>query len=112
MVAALWPCAYVIQVGDSRCYRLRDGRLERMTQDQTLAQALVERGALTETEARRSPLQAVPASALGGREPAPRSPGTDCRRGHVVLLCSDGPTLPVQDAEIEAEPLAIRAAPP
>jgi len=37
MVTVLWPRAYVIQVGDSRCYRLRDGRLERMTQDQTMA---------------------------------------------------------------------------
>ena len=110
MVAALWPCAYVIQVGDSRCYRLRDGRLERMTQDQTLAQALVERGALTETEARHSPLQAVLASALGGREATPRIHATDCRWDDVVLLCTDGLTRHVQDSEIEAELLAIRSA--
>ncbi len=100
----------MIQVGDSRCYRLRDGRLERMTQDQTLAQALVERGALTETEARHSPLQAVLASALGGREATPRIHATDCRWDDIVLLCTDGLTRHVQDSEIEAELLAIRSA--
>ena len=103
MVAALWPNAFVIQVGDSRCYRLRDGRLQRMTQDQTLAQALVEQGALTETEARRSPLHGVLASALGGRDMTPRIHATDCRWDDVVLLCTDGLTRHVTDEEIEAE---------
>ena len=81
-----------------------------MTQDQTLAQALVERGALTETEARHSPLQAVLASALGGREATPRIHATDCRWDDIVLLCTDGLTRHVQDSEIEAELLAIRSA--
>jgi len=103
MVAALWPNAFVIQVGDSRCYRLRDGRLQRITQDQTLAQALVEQGTLTETEARRSPLHGVLASALGGRDMTPRIHATDCRWDDVVLLCTDGLTRHVTDAEIEAE---------
>jgi len=110
MVAALWPRAYVIQVGDSRCYRLRDGRLERITQDQTVAQALVERGALSETEARRSPLRGVLASALGGPEATPHIHATDCRWDDVVLLCTDGLTRHVTDKEIEAELRAIRTA--
>jgi PPM family protein phosphatase len=103
MVAALWPHAYVIQVGDSRCYRLRDRRLERMTQDQTLAQALLEKGALRASEAQQSPLRGVLASALGGREATPSIYGTDCRWDDVVLLCTDGLTRHVSDAEIEAE---------
>jgi serine/threonine protein phosphatase PrpC len=103
MVATLWPHAYVIQVGDSRCYRLRDGRLERMTDDQTMAQALLERGALRDSEARRSPLRGVLASALGGPEVTPRIYSTDCRWDDVVLLCSDGLTRHVSDAEIEGE---------
>jgi protein phosphatase len=108
MVAVLWPHAYVIQVGDSRCYRLRDGRLSRVTQDQTLAEALVERGALRESEARRSPLRGVLASALGGPEATPQIYATDCRWDDVVLLCSDGLTRHVRDEEIEAELLATR----
>jgi serine/threonine protein phosphatase PrpC len=107
MVATLWPHAYVIQVGDSRCYRLRDGRLERMTDDQTMAQALLERGALRDSEARRSPLRGVLASALGGPEVTPRIYSTDCRWDDVVLLCSDGLTRHVADQEIEAELRAI-----
>ena len=107
MVAALWPHAYVIQVGDSRCYRLRDGRLERVTEDQTMAQALVARGALRDSEARRSPLRGVLASALGGPEATPSIYATDCRWDDVVLLCSDGLTRHVSDQEIEAELLAI-----
>ena len=54
MLAALWPHAYVIQGGDSRCSRLRDGRLARGTQDPTPVAELVERGALRGAEARRS----------------------------------------------------------
>jgi len=107
MVAALWPHAYVIQVGDSRCYRLREGRLQRMTEDQTLAQALVEKGALRPSEAQQSPLHGVLASALGGREMTPRIHATDSRWDDVVLLCTDGLTRHVRDEEIESELLAI-----
>jgi protein phosphatase len=103
MVAALWPHAYIIQVGDSRCYRLRDGKLERMTRDQTLAQALLDKGALRASEAQRSPLSGVLASALGGREATPTIHATDCRWDDVVLLCTDGLTRHVRDEEIEAE---------
>lgn len=110
MVAALWPRAYVIQVGDSRCYRLREGRLQRITRDQTVAQALVEQGALSETEASRSPLRGVLASALGGPEATPQIHATDCRWDDVVLLCTDGLSRHVTDAEIEAELRSIRTA--
>jgi len=110
MVAVLWPQAYVVQVGDSRCYRLREGRLERITEDQSLTQALVAQGALTETEARRSPFQGVLASALGGREATPQIHMTDCRWDDVVLLCTDGLTRHVEDAEIEAELLSMATA--
>lgn len=103
MVAVLWPHAYVIQVGDSRCYRLRDGRLERVTDDQTMAQALLERGALRQSEAQQSPLRSVLASALGGPALTPRISHTDCRWDDVVLLCTDGLTRHVRDEEIETE---------
>jgi PPM family protein phosphatase len=39
-------------IGDSRTYLLRDEQLRRMTRDDSLVQALIERGALTEAEAR------------------------------------------------------------
>ena len=110
MVAALWPRAYLVQVGDSRCYRLRKGKLELMSKDQTVAQALVDSGALTQTEARRSPLQGVLASALGGREASPMTRTTEIRWDDVMLLCTDGLTKHVTDAEIETELGQIRSA--
>lgn len=103
MVAVLWPRAYLVQVGDSRCYRLRDRRLERISRDQTIAQDLIESGALTQTEAHRSPLSSVLASALGGREAIPQTTASDARWDDVMLLCSDGLTRHVSDAELERE---------
>jgi protein phosphatase len=101
--------ASIAHVGDSRCYRLRDGRLERMSKDQTIAQELVETGALTETEAHRSPFRSVLASALGGREALPQTTATDCRWDDVLLVCSDGLTRHVSDAELEAELRQVRS---
>jgi protein phosphatase len=103
MVAVLWPRAYLVQVGDSRCYRLRDGRLERMSKDQTVAQALVDAGALNPDDAERSPLSNVLSSAIGGPEAIPMTASTDCCWDDVLLLCTDGLTKHVSDAEIESE---------
>jgi serine/threonine protein phosphatase PrpC len=108
MVAALWPRAYLVQVGDSRCYRMRDGQLELMSKDQTVVQALVDSGALSETEARRSPFSGVLASALGGSQASPQTRTVEIRWGDVMLLCTDGLTKHVTDAEIEAELRQIR----
>ena len=110
LVAAVWPRAYLVQVGDSRCYRLRGDKLERMSQDQTMAQALVEQGALTAADAERSPLRNLLASALGGTEARPMISATDIRWGDVMLICTDGLTKHVPEAEIEAELRAIQSA--
>jgi serine/threonine protein phosphatase PrpC len=110
MVATLWPYAYLVQVGDSRCYRVRDRRLQQMSTDQTVAQALVDSGALTQTEAHRSPFHGVLASALGGNEATPLTQTADIRWDDVMLLCTDGLTKHVSDEEIEAELLQIRSA--
>jgi len=109
MVAAVWPRAYLVQVGDSRCYRLRDGTLERMSQDQTMAQALVEQGALSPSDAEHSPLRNLLASALGGTEARPVTAATDIRWDDVMLMCTDGLTKHVPEPEIEAELRATTA---
>jgi serine/threonine protein phosphatase PrpC len=103
MVAVLWPRAYLVQVGDSRCYRLRGGKLERISRDQTVAQELLDSGALTETEAHRSPFKSVLASAVGGKDAVPETQASDCRWEDVMLLCSDGLTRHVTEDEIELE---------
>lgn len=103
LVIMVWPRAYVVQVGDSRCYRLRQGTIEMITRDQTVAEAMHEAGALTTTEAARSPMKHVLTSALGGSEDSKANPVTsvfDVDWGDVMLLCSDGLTGHVSDEEI------------
>jgi serine/threonine protein phosphatase PrpC len=102
MYAAFWPFAFVLHVGDSRLYRLRDGVLERLTTDQTVAQMMIDSGAMSADAAERSPLKHVLWSAVGSSEIVPEVVVTDCTRRGVVLLCTDGLTKHVTDAEIAA----------
>jgi serine/threonine protein phosphatase PrpC len=97
----MWPWLYVVQVGDSRCYVYADGTLRQITRDQTLAQDLVDRGILAKERAHASPLSHVLSSAIGAPEATPEVTRVDIReRGSVVLVCSDGLTKHVTDAEI------------
>jgi len=100
MYAAFWPRAFVLHVGDSRMYRLRDGVLERLTTDQTFAQMMVQAGALSPAGAQSSRLKHVLWSALGSEEIVPEVVITDCTRRGLVLLCTDGLTNHVSDDEI------------
>lgn len=102
MFASFWPRAFVVHVGDSRAYRYRDGKFERLTSDQTFAQMMVESGALSRASAEMSPLKHVLWSALGSSEAVPEVLVTDVTRRGVVLLCTDGLTGHVSDQEIEA----------
>jgi PPM family protein phosphatase len=97
----LWPQAYLLQVGDSRCYIFRDGTLTQITRDQTWAQDLVDSGALTQTMAHKSRWASVLSSAIGGGETAPVVTRMERDWGTVVLLCSDGLTKHVPDERIK-----------
>ena len=91
----------VANVGDSRTYLYRDGELRRLTRDQSLVQALIDRGALTEDEAKRHPQRSVVLEALdGGERPLPPIDSVDARDGDRLLLCSDGVSDYVSDEEI------------
>jgi len=96
----VWPYAYLLQVGDSRFYLYRDGALRQISRDQTLVQDLVDAGALTETQAQRSPLSNVLSSAIGGQEAMPVVTRMEQSWGTVGLLCSDGLTKHVSDEQI------------
>ncbi len=96
----LWPHAYLLQVGDSRCYIYRDGVLTQITRDQTMAQELVDSGVLTRTTAERSRWANVLSSAVGGEQAAPVVTRVVRDWGTVVLLCSDGLTKHVSDERI------------
>jgi protein phosphatase len=96
----VWPRAYLLQVGDSRCYMLRDGRLTQLSRDQTMAQELIDAGILGDADARRTRWASTLSSALGGRQTAPVVTRLDQQWGTVGLLCSDGLTAHVSDERI------------
>ncbi len=102
LLVSIWPLAWVVQVGDSRCYRLRRGRLEQLTRDQTLAQDLLDKGVIGTDTAQISPLRHVLSGAVGGREVEPIITSLRHEREDVILLCSDGLTRHVKDDEISS----------
>jgi protein phosphatase len=101
----LWPHAYLLQVGDSRCYVFRDGELTQISRDQTMAQDLIDTGVLTQQKAQATKWAHVLSSAIGGQEAEPVVSRIVRNWGTVVLLCSDGLTKHVTDERI-AERLA------
>lgn len=91
----------IANVGDSRTYLLRGEHLRRLTRDDSLVQALIDRGALSETAARQHPQRSVVLEALDGVErelPAVRA--IRARAGDRLLLCSDGVTDYLDDTEL------------
>ncbi|WP_153555371.1 PP2C family protein-serine/threonine phosphatase [Roseimaritima sediminicola] len=90
---ALWPKLYVLHAGDTRCYRIRDGQAQCLTQDHTLARQLVEQGGMRPEDEADSRWSNVLWNVLGGH-------GGHCitvdagvetlEDSDVILLCSDG----------------------
>ncbi len=82
---------FVAQVGDSRCYVLREGRLYQITRDQSLVNQLIEAGQLTEEEAETFEHNNIILQALGTAETVQVDlTFVDLCRGDTLLLCSDG----------------------
>jgi len=102
LVLLVWPRAYHIQVGDSRAYVRRGGRLQRLTRDQTLGEYMVSLGAWTDEQAARAPAAANLSSAIGGSELLPVVGLIDLTPGDTLLLCTDGLTKHVSDEQIDS----------
>ncbi len=96
----VWPAYYLLQVGDSRYYLLRDGVLTQHTRDQTMAQDLVDRGVLSASKAGQTPLANVLSSAIGADTTVPVVTRLPADWHNVHLICSDGLTKHVSDARI------------
>ena len=93
----------VSHVGDSRLYRLREGRLERLTEDHSLVEELVRQGRLSPEEAENHPQRSIITRALGPEPDVEVETFTDPGRdGDVYLLCSDGLSAMVSEDEIAA----------
>jgi PPM family protein phosphatase len=88
-------------VGDSRAYRLRDGRLEQLTRDHSLVEEMRRKGQITDAQAEDHPQRSIITRALGPEpqvevdvQTVPAAPGD------VFLLCSDGLTTMVDEERI------------
>ena len=93
----------VFNVGDSRCYLLRNGKLKQISQDHSLVEEQVRMGHMTKEEALHSPLRNVITRALGTQPSVePDLIPLEAEAGDIFLLCSDGLTGEVPDAQIES----------
>ncbi len=91
----------VAHVGDSRVYRLREGKLEQLTEDHSLLNDYIKMKRLSEEEIANFPHKNVIVRALGMKETVKVDTRLDPPQvGDVYLLCSDGLSGPVSDAEI------------
>ncbi len=95
--------AHLAHVGDSRIYRVRDGRAELLTRDHSEVAEMVKIGLLTPEGARHHPRRNVITQSVGGDlfvRPYTRREALQV--GDVFVLCTDGLWEPVEDAEIAA----------
>ena len=92
MAIVTWPIVQVVHVGDSRCYALRHGNLQLMTEDQTVGGRLYRAGVMTEAALERSPLRDILASSISGgeKDAKPQIAQWRLQPGDTLLLCTDG----------------------
>jgi len=93
MTYLVWPSLYVVHAGDSRCYLIRDGRVELLTTDHTMARRLVESGGMNPEDEATSRWSNVLWNVLGGKsqeEIKAEVRQVELRRGDHVMICTDG----------------------
>ncbi|MBQ8653958.1 MAG: Stp1/IreP family PP2C-type Ser/Thr phosphatase [Clostridia bacterium] len=105
-LTALWfseHYVYIAQVGDSRAYRMRKGKLEQLTQDHSLVAELVRAGVLTPEQAADHPMRNVITRAVGTEETVDVDVIVEEReKDDLWLVCSDGLYGMVEDSAMEA----------
>ena len=83
--------AYVTNIGDSRAYLFRGGKLKRITKDHTYVNELIDKGIITAKEAESHSQKNVITKALGAEPQAePDFYKVALERGDIMILCSDG----------------------
>lgn len=103
VVAALLHQGKLIyaSVGDSRIYRLREGKLEQLTEDHSWVGELRKRNLISSEDARHHPLRNIITRALGMEDTVMvDTNAADAKPGDVYVLCTDGLTDLVEDAAI------------
>ena len=94
--------AYVAQIGDSRAYLLRAGKIGQVTHDQSYVQMLVDAGVMTAAEAEASPRKNIILQVMGQETVRVALGRVSLNTGDRLLLCSDGLTNVVDDATVNA----------
>jgi PPM family protein phosphatase len=90
--------ALLAHIGDSRCYLLRQGRLECLTRDDTVVQNMLEDGSIRERDVPNVPFRNVLTRALGASDITPTFSELTLESGDQLLLCSDGLTDALDEA--------------
>jgi protein phosphatase len=106
IVAAVWrkgsDAMYVTSVGDSRAYLIRGNKIEQLTVDHSIAQALVEAKTISAAEARVHRYRNVLWKYLGSKEvgEGPEVKAVRIQAGDIFLLCTDGLSGVVSDEQL------------
>jgi serine/threonine protein phosphatase PrpC len=91
----------IAQVGDSRAYLLRQGKMTQLTTDQTMIQSLIDKGLMKPEDAETSPFRNILTQAMGHQEDvAITMSEIELRDRDCILICSDGLTNELTDDEI------------
>ena len=99
-VFAVESGVYIAHVGDSRVYRVRDKKLEQLTEDHSLLNDYIKMKRLTAEEIANFPHKNVIVRALGMKDTVKvDSRYEQPQENDVIMLCSDGLSGPVTDAE-------------
>ena len=94
---------YVVNVGDSRLYRLRKKRLTQLSHDHSYVNELIQRGQLDPDQAADHPDSAVITQYMGmEKKTRPHIRSFELLPGDRILLCTDGLTDMLPDAAIQA----------
>ena len=103
MVYIVWPRAFVVHVGDSRCYLLRDGQLQQLTADHTMGALLAESGQMSREQARHSPMGHALVNVLGGKtdELSVDVNKITLEVEDTLLLCTDGLYDMISDEDLQ-----------
>ncbi|HEX4652483.1 MAG TPA: protein phosphatase 2C domain-containing protein [Granulicella sp.] len=97
----IWGTMWLVNVGDSRCYRMRQGRLEQLTVDHSLVEEQVRAGEMTREQAEHSPIRNVITRAVGSYAAVEADiQSLEGESGDLYLLTTDGLTRELSDREI------------